>query len=106
MADDREHHGQDAASASFQAILKVFDYADDAELTAQDVADGLQQFGINQTVETTTRLLDRMEAEQLVARRDSQGAPAVWSARVAPEPSDETAAKINERARDSVWVRS
>lgn len=78
-----------------QAILKMFDRADEPVLTAKEIADEL-----NTTSVTITRHLKEMLDKDLVGRKETGARAVAWWAEVAPELSDESRERVEESRKD------
>jgi DNA-binding MarR family transcriptional regulator len=78
-----------------QAVLKVFDRADEPILTAKEIADELDTTSV-----TVTRHLKEMLDEDLVGRKETGARAVAWWAKVAPELSDEAKERVEESRKD------
>jgi predicted transcriptional regulator len=79
-----------------QDILNVFDSADEPVLTAQEVADELPI-----SRDAVTYRLNKMNEESLVGKKETGARAVAWWAKVAPELSDESKARV-EKARSEI----
>lgn len=88
MSQDRDESGRFEESVSEQALLAVFDAADDPVLTAKEVAEQLRRSGTSITAEGVRQRLDGM-AERGLVRRKNIGARAVgWWANTPPDRAE------------------
>jgi DNA repair exonuclease SbcCD nuclease subunit len=78
-----------------QEILKVFDAADEPVLTTQEVADELPI-----SCDAVTYRLNKMHDEDLVGKKETGARAVAWWAKVAPELSDESKARVEESRAD------
>jgi predicted transcriptional regulator len=78
-----------------QAVLKMFDRADEPILTAKEIADELDTTSV-----TVTRHLKEMLDEDLVGRKETGARAVAWWAKVAPELSDEAKERVEESRKD------
>jgi repressor of nif and glnA expression len=104
MSQGRDDSGRFTESATDQQLLKVFDYEDDPVLTTQEVADGLQRFGVQLSSEAVRQRLLQLEEDDLVSRKEFGARAVGWWAEVAPELSDETAERVEDRKDAEEWV--
>jgi predicted ArsR family transcriptional regulator len=78
-----------------QAILKMFDRADEPVLTAKEIADELDTTSV-----TVTRHLKEMLDADLVGRKETGARAVAWWAKVAPELSDGAKERVEEARKE------
>lgn len=92
---ERGDGGQFEEKVSDQAVLLVFDAADEPVLTAAEVAEELPI-----TREATGRRLNRMADEGLVGRKETGAHAVAWWANVAPKLSEDTIVGVEHGRRE------
>jgi len=87
--------GRFEGEVSEQDILKVFDRADEPVLTAKEVSDELPI-----SRDAVTYRLNKMHEEDVVGKKETGARSVAWWAKVAPELSDESKARVEESRED------
>jgi repressor of nif and glnA expression len=90
----RDEGGKFTGRVSDQDILKIFDRVGEP-MTAPELADELPL-----TNDGVTYRLKKMRERDLVGRKEAGAHAVVWWAKVAPELSDESKARVEESRAD------
>ncbi|MDZ7689425.1 MAG: helix-turn-helix domain-containing protein [Halobacteriales archaeon] len=90
----RDESGKFSSEVTDQDILKIFDRTGEP-MTAPELAEELPL-----TKDGVTYRLKQMQEKGLVGRKEAGARAVVWWAKVAPELSDESKARVKESRKD------